>query len=264
MSRIVVLTDLHIAAEPDPVINADTRLAAAIAHINQHQSDADLVVITGDLTDKGDAASYAKLKDHLSALKIPHALMLGNHDMRAPFLAAFPETPVTESGHVQQVIDLPHARLILLDTLNGPPYSYPYSHAGLLCAARLSWLDQALDTDKPCILFMHHPPHDTGFVAMDSIKLMQSEAFHDRIAGRVAHIVCGHVHRTISGSHRGIPFSVFKSTQWQMPMIFDVMDFHLETAEPPAYGLLLIGPDSIIAHTEDYGLTDLTSLRPPP
>lgn len=259
MSRIAVLTDLHITVAPDPARpDADARLRAAIHHLNTDPHGAERVIITGDLTDKGDRPSFDRLRDHLTALRLPYALMLGNHDHREPFLAAFPDAPVTASGHVQQIVDLPDARLILLDTLNGPPYVYPYSHTGMLCAARLAWLDAALDTSRRCILFMHHPAHDTGFAAMDSIKLLNGSAFYDRIEGRVGHIVCGHVHRTISGSHRGIPFSIFKSNVGQMPMMFETMDFHMETPEPPAYGLLMITPDSVVAHTEDYGLTDLT------
>lgn len=265
MSRVVVLTDLHITTTPDPAKpDPNARLLAAIDHINRYQGDADLVVLTGDLTDKGDPASYAMLAKHLSQLALPYALMVGNHDHRETFLSTIPDTPTDANGHIQQVIDLPEARLICLDTLNGPPYSYPFSHLGVLCADRLAWLDAQLSgTDKPCILFMHHPPHKVGFVAMDSIMLMDGVAFYDQILshGNVAHMVCGHVHRTISGSHRGIPFSIFKSLVGQMPMLFDLMDFHVEAYEPPAYGLLHLSDDSILVHTEDFGLTDLDAVR---
>ncbi|SMY08433.1 phosphodiesterase [Flavimaricola marinus] len=265
MSRVVVLTDLHIRAEPEPgKPDADARLLSAIDHINRYQSDADLVIVTGDLAHSGERAAYDKLASHLTRLALPHVLMLGNHDNRAAFLDAFPQISPDENGHVQQVVDLPEARLICLDTLNGPPYSYPFSHLGVLCAERLAWLDAALSgTDRPCILFMHHPAHKTGFAAMDAIMLMHGPAFYDRILahGNVAHIVCGHVHRTISGSHRGVPFSIFKSLVGQMPMLFDLMDFHMETDEPPAYGLLMISDDGVVAHSEDFGLTDLDALR---
>lgn len=265
MSRVIVLTDLHITMTPDAHRpDADAGLARAIRHINAEQAEADLLILTGDLTDKGDAASYAKLARHLESAALPAVLMLGNHDNRKAFVSVFPDAPVCETGHVQRVIDLPEARLICLDTLNGPPYDYPASHSGRLCEARLDWMEGQLSgTALPCILFMHHPPHDTGFTAMDTIKLLDGPAFYDRLAAHdnVAHIICGHVHRTISGSHRGIPFSVFKSPVGQMPMLFDVMDFHVETPEPPAYGIVDIHPDGITVHTEDFGLTDLGAMH---
>ena len=109
---------------------------------------------------------------------------------------------------------------------------------------------------------MHHPPHDTGFHGMDTIKLKNGDAFYDAVrkADNVAHIVCGHVHRTIFGNHHGISYSVFKSPMMQMPMIFDLEDFHVDVDEPPACGLIHILPDGIQVHTEDYGLSDLDAL----
>ena len=44
-------------------------------------------------------------------------------------------------------------------------------------------------------------------------------------------------------------------------MLFDVMDFKMETPEPPAYGLIDIGPNAVVVHTEDFGLSDLDGIR---
>ena len=259
--KIIVLTDLHFgqaAAGDRPA----QRLTRAFEHIARWNADADLIVLTGDLTHEGAPADYAALKTVLGHAPAPVQLMIGNHDHRANFLQAFPETPVTPAGHVQSTRDTPHTRLIFLDTLQAPPYSYPFSHTGVLCTDRLAWLNAEL-AKGPAILFMHHPPHDTGFVAMDAIKLGNGTAFYDLIErhGTVRHIVAGHVHRTISGSHRGVPFTVFKSLVGQMPMLFDRMDFHMECNEPAAYGILTLGPDGLIAHTEDFELTDLATVK---
>ncbi len=264
--KIIVFTDLHFRTDKaDLAIDPRASLAAGVAHVNMYQKDADLVVFTGDIAHVGDKESYEEFHDCIASLEKPHALMIGNHDKREVFQEVFSTAPKDQNGFVQQIIDHDACRLILLDTLNAPPYDYPNFHFGNLCEKRLDWLTNALTTagDKRCIIFMHHPPHETGFVSMDMIRLQNEVQFYDVIekAGNVAHIVCGHVHRTISGSHRGIPFSVFKSTTTQMPMLFDVMDFHLETPEPPAYGILDIRDESVLVHTEDYGLSDLDGLR---
>ena len=249
---------MHIDVAPRThAPNPQTRLEAGIAHALAHQTDADMLVITGDLTHKGDLASYRKLKELLAPVTIPVHLMLGNHDNRASFLNVFPDTPTDINGFVQQVVDLPEARLVMLDTLFGPPYDYPASHAGALCERRLEWFESALtETDKPCIVFMHHPPHETGFAAMDPIMLRDADAFYDvaHRAGNVGHIICGHIHRTISGTHRGVSFSMFKSFVGQMPMDFETTDTHIETNEPPAYGILLTNEEGIVAHSEDFML----------
>jgi 3',5'-cyclic AMP phosphodiesterase CpdA len=266
MRKIIVFTDTHM--EPDVAdgkLHPDVQLAKGIEHVNAHNGDADLVVFCGDLTDVGDIKSYQMLQARLQDLRLPYKLLLGNHDRRDNFLSVFEDAETDRNGFVQQVIDMGDLRLILLDTLNAPPYDYPKSHMGRLCEKRLAWLDEKLEeaAHKPCIIFMHHPPHDTGFVGMDIIKLLDGEAFYEVATryGNLKHIVCGHVHRTISGSHRGVPFSVFKSTVGQMPMIFDVASTSVEVNEPSAYGILFADPQTVLVQTEDFELTDLSAVR---
>ncbi len=246
-------------------LDPDLQLAKGIAHVNEFNSDADLVIFCGDLTDKGDVQSYEMLKHRLVDLKVPYKLLLGNHDNRANFLSVFADSEQDQNGFIQQTVDFSDTRLILLDTLNGPPYDYPFSHKGLLCEKRLSWLDEQLKTakDNNCLIFMHHPAHDTGFAGMDIIQLIDGEGFFDVATqyGNLKHIVYGHVHRTISGSHRGIPFSVFKSTVGQMPMIFDVLNTSVEVNEPSSYGIIFAEKDTILIQTEDFELSDLTAIR---
>jgi len=262
MTKIVVFTDIHFSVEHlDREINPVERLELGLRHALKYNSGADHIIITGDLTHHGDMASYELLSHSLSKFDRRFELMLGNHDNRENFLSVFRQSVTDDSGHIQKSIDTETHRLILLDTLDGPPYDYPLSHRGMLCEKRLGWLDQQLATadKRSCIIFMHHHPHDVGFRAMDTIKLVNGDAFYTILEryNNVQHISCGHVHRTISGSHRGIPFSVFKSTVAQMPMIFNSMDFHAETNEPAAYGILNVARDGVTAHTEDYELTEL-------
>lgn len=262
MSRIIVFTDIHFSVEHlEREINPVARLEAGMRHALKYSPEAEHIIITGDLTHHGDVRSYELLKDTLKKFDRAIELMVGNHDNRENFLSVFSETAIDPDGFVQRTIDLPNHRLILLDTLDGPLYDYPLSHRGMLCEKRLSWLNtQLAEADgRGCIIFMHHHPHNVGFRAMDTIKLVNGQQFYETIEryNNVLHISCGHVHRTISGTHRGIPFSVFKSTVGQMPMIFRTMDFHAETNEPAAYGLIDIESNGITVQTEDYELTDL-------
>lgn len=260
--RIVIFTDIHFNVEHlDREINPVERLESGLRHTQKYIPNLNHIIITGDLTHHGDIASYELLKKTLAQFPFSFELMLGNHDNRENFLSVFPDTIVNANGHVQRIIDTDSHRLILLDTLDGPPYDYPLSHRGVLCDKRLSWLDNQLDSaeNRRCIIFMHHHPHDAGFRAMDTIKLVNGDAFYEVIErhNNVQHISFGHIHRTISGHHRGIPFSGFKSIVGQMPMIFDSMDFHAETSEPAAYGIIDVTEHGITVHTEDYELTNL-------
>ena len=256
-TKIITLTDIHIRSEGETLIGIDPteRLDLAIDHINRTQSDAQMVIVTGDLTHTADAQSYARLKDSFSRLKLPVKLLIGNHDEREPFLAAFPQTPVDANGFVQFAFDLAGWRLIGLDPLNGPPYIYPERHAGFLCEKRLAFLDAAISgaEGRPVMIFMHHPPFDTGFPGMDRIKLNNHESFHRIVAGRnVRQIICGHIHRSISVSWKGIPATVFKSLVDQMPFDLVSVDSSLAVAEPPAYGVLLLDADTVICHSLEF------------
>lgn len=258
MTKLIVFTDLHMVPEGKAIIGLDPfrRLAAGIEHVNRYHADADRVIVMGDLAHRADRPSYERLKGLLDRLIPPLAITIGNHDNRETFLQVFPDTAQDEDGFVQQVIDFPDCRAVILDTLFAPPYDYPRSHAGFLCTKRLAWLDRQLETagDLPVLLFMHHPPHATGFTGMDLMRLINEVDFYDVVKrrGNVLHIFAGHVHRTISGSSRGIPFSVFKSPVHQQPMPFHAPDPSLSVDEPAAYGIAVMTDTGILVHTEDY------------
>lgn len=251
-SKVIVLTDLHLLPEGGRIIGLDPfqRVAAAIAHINAHHPDAERVIVTGDLTHRGDAASYERVRELLGRLVVPCSVMLGNHDDRDAFFAAFPDAPRDPDGFAQHVATVGGYRLVMLDTVK------ERSPAGTLCARRLAWLGEALADRAPAIVFMHHPPHPTGFAGMDAIALDNGDAFHALAAraGNVRLVVAGHVHRTISGVHDGLPFAVFKSPVHQQPMVLNAGDTSLSVDEPGAYGILLLGERGVTVHTDDFGL----------
>ena len=64
MSKLIVFTDLHILPEGGRIIGLDPseRLRKGIAHVNLHHPDTHHVLFTGDLTHRGDVASYQRLR----------------------------------------------------------------------------------------------------------------------------------------------------------------------------------------------------------
>lgn len=254
MRKLLVMTDLHIVEEGDAIIGLDplARFGDALEHARARHPDAEALILMGDLTHHGSAAEYARLAAALSGLRIPVIPMLGNHDRREPFLAAFPDAPRTASGHVQAVRDLPRHRIVTLDTLDGPPYRAGH-HAGRLCAQRRAWLAEALAgaAGRLPLVFSHHPAYPVGIPGMDAIPLAEGEEVLALLARHGAHFFCGHVHRTISGSRLGVPWTMFKSTCHQGPLDLVTVDSTLSIDEPGAYGVLLLAEDGVIAHSED-------------
>lgn len=265
--KIAVLTDLHIVPPGETIIGIDpiAQLRAAVSHINGLGGEIDRVVVTGDIAHYGDIESYRCAKMELDRLIAPATLLIGNHDRREAFAKVFADVALDDHGFVQSIVDFDDWRLVSLDTLFDPPGEEHEIHEGQLCFRRLAWLDKALAGagHRRVLLFMHHPPHAVGFRGMDSIRLRNDEAFFEVVEKyrNVRHIVCGHVHRTISGTVRGVGFSVFKSPVHQQPMTFSSSDCSLSVPEPAAYGVIFATPTSVIVHTEDYQIA--SSIAPP-
>ncbi|TGQ67449.1 phosphodiesterase [Mesorhizobium sp. M00.F.Ca.ET.186.01.1.1] len=247
--KIIQLSDPHLMAPGGFLYGSDplARLQACLADIGANHADADLVVISGDLTNDGERAAYAALGESLARFGLPYRLMLGNHDDRALFLEMFPQASA-ERGFVQSVFDGDAGRLILLDTLESGEVE------GRLCADRLAWLDEKLGEarGRPAFLFMHHPPFRIHMPVLDAVRLAGADAFHDVLArhGNVRHIFAGHVHRLIAGSWRGMPVSTLRSTNHQSAL--DFSDNWRLGDEPPAYAVILIDVDGVIVHFHDF------------
>lgn len=256
MAKLLVMTDPHLVAPGGTIIGLDPlqRFRDGLEHAAQMHPDAERLIVMGDLTNDGDPEAYEALLDALESVPWAVTLMMGNHDDRGVFRTAFPSHPTDSKGFIQSFFDIEDMRLITLDSLDE---ASDILHAGRLCEERLGWLRAALETDRRCLVFVHHPPFDTGFKGMDGISLQDRDAFFQTLAdGNVAYIFAGHVHRTISASVRGYPITIFKSTCHQMPMLLGQEGFGHSVDEPGAYGIVLVNEADVVVHFEDFSLPD--------
>lgn len=256
--KLIHLTDTHLVPPGRALYGLDTaaRLGAAIEHIQLRHADAKACIITGDLAHRGEPEAYAQLRDLLRPLTIPVLPLIGNHDRRDSFRAAFPETPIDPNGFVEWVHDTPAGRLVLLDTVMAEG-EHGHPAAGYFSGGRVEWLRERLDEagDSPIYLFMHHPPFGVRVRAFDDINLSapDARAFGEVLRGRgnIRHLFFGHIHRTIFGSWRGIPFSTLPATAHQSMLDFVALDDYF-THEPPAYGVVILDDEQVTVHTENY------------
>ena len=192
---IAQLSDPHITADPDD--EAARALRRAVHHLLALPALPDVVLITGDCTEHGEAAEYATFLTLTGPLPMPVYAVPGNHDRRTPMLSALGQ-PGTQGldGFMQYVVDAGPLRLIGLDT------HLPGQDGGELCAARLAWLSERLAEmpERPCLIFMHHPPARSGLKVMDGIGLRDPEAFEGLIArhSNVERVLAGHLHMAIT------------------------------------------------------------------
>ena len=254
------LTDLHLRAEGQPchrVSETNMLSERAFRAVARLRSRPDAIIVSGDISDTGQASSYAVMQAilHRHVRATPVYMIPGNHDDRAIMRAEMAGWPgmADPSGFVQYTVEHFPVRLVLLDTV------VPGQAHGALCDARLDWLERTLSAspERPTIVVMHHPPFACGLGFMDTINLRTPERFVAIIARhrQVARILCGHHHRAVFAPVAHAIASIAPSVAHQL-----VLDLHgqgapMLTMEPPAYQLHLFDAGAISTHTtfvEDF------------
>ncbi|NKB50925.1 MAG: phosphodiesterase [Rhizobiaceae bacterium] len=251
--KLVHISDIHI--HPQQILGSDpiANFRACMAHVDEHNGDADMIIISGDLTHHGDPSSYARLKDMLDEWQFSPLLMMGNHDHRKHFQTAFPEVKSDENGYVQYVQDTTLGRFILLDTAEAG------THAGHFCTKRQDWLRGQLELarreGRPVYLVMHHNPVEVGIPNADAIGLMDGAAFCGILSdyrAEIRHIFFGHCHYVLSGSVGGIAFSAPRSTSHPCVPDFSGINRMGHGDLTPTYNVCLIEEDSTVVHSIDF------------
>ena len=251
MKKLIWLTDLHLV-EPgrdwpqgcDPL----ERLRGCLEEIKALHSDAERIVVSGDLIQQRNAGAYSLLRAELEQMPTPFRLSVGNHDDRDALLETFPQIERVD-GFLQGADDLDGARLLYLDTLAAAG-----KHHGELCPVRMRWIsDQILSADaRPLLIFQHHPPCDIGVPALDRLRLLDSDGLARLVRCRSGptHLFCGHVHRNVSGLWAGHPFAALKSPHVQFGL--DMTGAKLvRSEEPPGYGVILVSENEIVVNYRD-------------
>jgi 3',5'-cyclic AMP phosphodiesterase CpdA len=258
--KFIHLSDTHILARDDysRYPDAAATLRKIIGEINKYHRDAEICVITGDITHHGHPEQYEQAVAILGDLAIPYILILGNHDERAAFKQAFPDTPVDENGFINHGHTFGGVRFVMIDSI------VPGAHHGTLCEERLGWLRDELNAhrDSPTFLFMHHPPFEMGLPFMDTIRLDADQELGEIVTAnpQIKHLFFGHLHRPATGTWQGVPFLLAASTQCGEPL-----DFRHEKEEDledrnrlnPGYGIAFADSTGGLRYHFDFIKFDL-------
>ncbi|ARS26762.1 phosphodiesterase [Sphingomonas sp. KC8] len=253
---IAQITDTHLGFDPDnPAEFNRKRLDKVLHQLSELDRKPDMLLVTGDLVDRGDEDSYRRLRSALAACTFPVWLCVGNHDVRSNLTAVFPKIPI-DGGFVQYVVDTAPLRFIILDTLEEG------RHGGAFCERRAAWLaDRVAEApDRPTVIVLHHPPIETGIEWMTTgldepwvDRLDQALAGHRNIVG----LMCGHIHRAIATGWRGRPLTVCPSTAPQVALTLAPMDpvnpdgRPMIVADPPAFALHYWNGEGLVTHFDN-------------
>jgi len=197
---IAQISDLHVnapGAEGPAGTDAIAAAEAAVAFIGRMDPAPDVILATGDLAAvSGSAEEYGALRAAVAPLRQQVYFIPGNHDDRDGLRRAFPDHHyLPASGYLHYAIDDWPVRLVGLDTV------IPGEPGGIMDQERLDWLDACLSErpDTPTVLFMHHPPFQSGIRAMDDMRCRNGGAMEALVSRhrQILRILCGHVHRPI-------------------------------------------------------------------
>ena len=221
-NRVIAhVSDTHLLRGGAPLGGvADTvrALGQVVAQLARLGDTLDAIVVTGDVTDLGEADAYRRVRAAVEPLVDATGAdliwVMGNHDERGPFREGLlDEEPSDEPVH--RVLHVGGLRVVALDT------SVPGYHHGELDATSLAWLAEVLaePAAEGTILAMHHAPLPTPLALMDLLELRGQEELADVIRGRdVRLILGGHLHYATNGTFAGIPVSVAGATAYTMDL----------------------------------------------
>jgi len=213
---LVHVSDPHFVAdgllygELDP----QAGLVEVLRSIESSGLEPEAVIISGDLTDKGSAEAYRRLRTLCEAYagRMGTELIwaMGNHDERSNFQ----ELLLDEAPRplpVDRTYQLGGLRVLVVDS------SIPGFHHGEVSEGQLRWLAGELKTraDDGTLLVIHHPPvppvQELGVLS----ELSNQEGLARVLQGSdVIGILSGHTHCTVFSTFAGIPVSVASSTSY--------------------------------------------------
>ncbi len=240
---VIQLSDLHIVDPGDLLygtVDTAATLRAVLARLEESGLRPDALILSGDLTDTGRPAAYARLREIVepvaARLGTPVLYCAGNHDDRAALRGAV--------GDLGEAADPTVADPTVADpTVAGPgrPIRYARYLGGLRIAVldssvpgqahgelgtdQLDWLADLLREPAPdgTIVVVHHPPARSANAVMDLIPLRDDAPLGAVIAGRdVKMVLAGHLHYGSASSIGGVPVWISGSTAYSLdPLAVD-------------------------------------------
>jgi Icc protein len=235
---IAQLSDIHA----DGSDRALDRLDKVLDWLGPLEPDA--LIVSGDLAEADQEASYDKVRHRLERLGCPYGVVPGNVDDRSKMREAFGDRfDWAQDGPLNCVLTVGGVRLIGLDV------TVPGAHHGD-AAPVLDWLDGQLNAGgDPALIFMHQHPFFCGIDNKDRNKCRGEEALSlviGKATDAVLGITCGHVHRPMFTRFAGLPASM-------SPSVARANKLRLEGKEPeiadPA-GLLIhhVSEGRLVSH----------------
>ena len=194
--RLAHISDLHLVARDPGGTSSPLSVATAIAgDLIAIAETLDLVVVSGDLTDRAEPDAFRAFEEVFSDIGLPIVTVPGNHDGPAEMHAFSDASDTFFKWHItNRVVSIGGLRLLGLDTC------VQKTTQGALDDTALDLVEAEVGKDDapPLVIVMHHPPLFLGQRKFDSFCELDGRArlMRHLMASRVpVTVLSGHVHR---------------------------------------------------------------------
>ncbi len=231
--KIIHVADIHIGATSDALLES---ARSAIA-----EQSGQLLVVSGDVTQRGSLHEFQKARQWIDTLKLPAIVVPGNHDtplLHAGHRLTKPFARYTDYfGDLTRALEKDHISIYPLNTARGWQSRANWAEGSV----RLSHLDDAIDaanqTSGIPILTCHHP-----FTSLPGAGLRTRTRRGDIASERLAQspirlLLTGHVH-TPHAEH------VHHETGHYLAVSAGTLSHRLRKS-PPSFNVLEVTPMSI-------------------
>lgn len=252
---IAHLSDPHLCPEGQlyqTVVDTLPRFVEALAQAAAFAPD--LLILSGDVTEYGDAESYAIARDLLAQLHCPVLAIPGNHDDPEAFrsgLSGLPNLiPHSAIGPLNAIAEGP-VRVVGLDV------TVPGDHHGEVTPQLAAWLDATLraQPDQPTLIAMHQPPFATGMGYIDEYRCFGEELLANVLKRhpQVMQVLAGHVHRFTQTSFAGRPALTAPAIATSLALRLAPDAKPASFTEPPGMLLHLWRDGRLVTHLQAVG-----------
>ena len=202
LSRVLQISDLHLLEDKTALLkgvnpwNALDQMLNRLRSFTRDVGEVDLLIITGDLAQDEQLATYEALADVLCEWLPMCRMIPGNHDDREFIQQVFGNVLCADVDRIGFAENVGSWRLIGIDS------HVPGEVAGQVGAEQLKWLQSELESHpQETLIFVHHPPFDIGSSWVDAINLRNGAELVDVIRqfSHVKGVSCGHVHQEFDG-----------------------------------------------------------------
>jgi Icc protein len=253
--RIAHISDFHLPTKKDSRANGvlpHANLDLAVETLKAQNPKPNLIMLGGDLLEDGEKGSYQVVAEKFKDFEAPVHTVLGNHD----HLKSFKKSSLARNkDHDRAYYSFDHNKVHVVVL-----YSVcPKKQHGRLDEEQLLWLSVNLyeNRGKPVVIFLHHPPFDSGVAWLDKIKLLNDEEFWNIVppySKNILGVFASHFHIQLFCKVKGVLSATNPAVCWQFSGNSSATKDELSD-EQPGFNLIDIADTEIRVRTVRFSAT---------